>query len=214
MITGYSVQVVDFFYITGFMITVIKVYFILHVTICVSNVMNHCSFCDISLVLELACKDMSIAQQVDFALAIVTFAFPFIITILSHIYIISDILHISSTQGGKKSSTWAPHLTVVIVYCIAMIVVYVQSRTIASFNSNKIISAVYAVLTHMLNPFIYSLRTREVKNAIKKTMGVGQCLLLSWALLPCGRNSVRERMSFLWHLSWFCIFACFIDLDF
>lgn len=101
MITGYCVQWVVFFYMTGFMIAVIKVYFILHVTICVCNVMNHCFFGDISLVLELACKDVSTTQQVDFALAIVTFVFPLTITtILSHIYIVSAILRISPTQGG------------------------------------------------------------------------------------------------------------------
>lgn len=133
---------------------------------------------------------------------------------LPYLHCLCHSVILPSTQGGKKSFTWASHLTVVIVYCIAMIVVYVQSRTIASFNSNKLISAVYAVLTHMLNPFIYCLRNQEVKNAIKKTMGVGQRLLLSWALLPWGRNSVPERMLFQWHLSWLCKLACFIDLDF
>ena len=179
MTTGHCVQLVAFSYMTGFMITVIKVYFISHVTFCGSNVMNH-FFCDISPILKLACKDMSTAELVDFALAIVILVFPLTTTILSYVYIVSTILHIPSTQGRRKAfSTCASHLTVVIIYYTAMIFMYVRPRAIASFNSNKLVSAVYAVLTPMLNPFIYCLRNQEVKNAIKKTVGVGQCFLLS-----------------------------------
>lgn len=179
MTTGYCAQLVAFSYGTGFMITVIKVYFISHVTFCGSNVMNH-FFCDISPILKLACKDMSTAERVDFALAIVILVFPLTTTSLSYGYIVSTILRIPSTQGRKKAfSTCASHLTVVVIYYTAMIFMYVRPRAIASFNSNKLISAVYAVLTPMLNPFIYCLRNQEVKNAIKRTMGGGQCPQLS-----------------------------------
>ena len=179
MTTGHCVQLVAFSYMTGFMVSVFKVYFISHVTFCGSNVMNH-FFCDISPILKLACKDMSTAELVDFALAVVILVFPLATTILSYVYIVSAILRIPSTQGRKKAfSTCASHLTVVIIYYTAMIFMYVRPRAIASFNSNKLISAVYAVLTPMLNPFIYCLRNQEVKNAIKKTVGVGQCFLLS-----------------------------------
>ncbi|XP_077901042.1 olfactory receptor 6B9-like [Ictidomys tridecemlineatus] len=179
MTTGYCVQLVAFSYMTGFMITMIKVYFISHVNFCGSNVMNH-FFCDISPILKLACKDMSTAELVDFALAIVILIFPLTITVLSYVYIVSAILRISSTQGRIKAfSTCASRLTVVIIYYTAMIFMYARPRAIASFNSNKLISAVYAVLTPMLNPFIYCLRNQEVKNAIKKTLWGGKCLLLS-----------------------------------
>ncbi|KFO18397.1 olfactory receptor 6 [Fukomys damarensis] len=179
MTTVYCVQLVALSYVTGFMITVIKVYFISHVTFCGSNVMNH-FFCDISPILKLACKDLSTAELVDFALAIVILIFPLTTTVLSYIYIVSTVLHIPSAQGRNKAfSTCASHLTVVVIYYTAMIFMYARPRAIASFNSNKLISAVYAVLTPMLNPFIYCLRNQEVKNAIKKTLGGGQCLLLS-----------------------------------
>ncbi|XP_007954709.1 olfactory receptor 6-like [Orycteropus afer afer] len=65
MTTGYCMQLVAFSYMTGFMITMIKVYFISHVVFCGSNVLNH-FFCDISPILKLACKDMSTAELVDF----------------------------------------------------------------------------------------------------------------------------------------------------
>ncbi|XP_008849880.1 olfactory receptor 6-like [Nannospalax galili] len=178
MTTSYCMQLMALSYFSGFMVSVVKVYFISHVAFCGSNVMNH-FFCDISPVLKLACKDMSTAELVDFALAIIILVFPLITTVLSYVYIVSAILRIPSTQGRKKAfSTCASHLTVVIIYYTAMIFMYVRPRAIASFNSNKLISAVYAVLTPMLNPFIYCLRNQEVKNAIKKTLGGGQCFPL------------------------------------
>ncbi|XP_037695560.1 olfactory receptor 6-like [Choloepus didactylus] len=179
MTTGYCVRLVAFSYTSGFTVSVIKVYFISHIAFCGSNVMNH-FFCDISPILKLACKDMSTAELVDFALAIVILVFPLFTTVLSYIYIVSTILRIPSTQGRKKAfSTCASHLTVVIIYYTAMIFMYVRPRAIGSFNSNKLISAVYAVLTPILNPFIYCLRNQEVKNALRKAMGGSQCLLLS-----------------------------------
>ncbi|XP_004467016.1 olfactory receptor 6B9-like [Dasypus novemcinctus] len=179
MTTCYCMQLVAFSYMSGFLVSVIKVYFISHVAFCGSNVMNH-FFCDISPILKLACKDMSTAELVDFALAIVILVFPLITTVFSYVYIVSTILHIPSSQGRKKAfSTCASHLTVVIIYYTAMIFMYVRPRAIGSFNSNKLISAVYAVLTPMLNPFIYCLRNQEVKNAMEKTLGGGQCLLFS-----------------------------------
>ncbi|KAL4696530.1 hypothetical protein H8959_002228 [Pygathrix nigripes] len=74
MTIGYCGQLVDFSYMSGFMVSVIKVYFISHVAFCGSNVMNH-FFCDISPILKLACKDMSTAELVDFALAIAILVF-------------------------------------------------------------------------------------------------------------------------------------------
>ncbi|VCW90760.1 unnamed protein product, partial [Gulo gulo] len=107
--TVYCVQLVAFSYVSGF----IKVYFISHVAFCGSNVMSH-FFCDISPILKLACKDMSTAEVVDFALAIVILVFPLITTVLSYVYIVSTILQILSIQGRKKAfSTCASHLTVV-----------------------------------------------------------------------------------------------------
>ncbi|OBS73243.1 hypothetical protein A6R68_12180, partial [Neotoma lepida] len=121
MTTVYCMQLMALSYFSGFMVSVVKVYFISHVAFCGSNVMNH-FFCDISPILKLACKDMSTAELVDFALAIVILVFPLITTVLSYVYIVSTILRIPSTQGRKKAfSTCASHLTVVIIYYTAMI---------------------------------------------------------------------------------------------
>ncbi|CAO2582678.1 Olfactory receptor 6 [Lemmus lemmus] len=169
MTTVYCLQLMALSYFSGFMVSVVKVYFISHVAFCGSNVMNH-FFCDISPILKLACKDMSTAELVDFALAIVILVFPLITTVLSYIYIVSTI--------RKAFSTCASHLTVVVIFYTAVIFMYVRPRAIASFNSNKLISAIYAVFTPLLNPIIYCLRNKEVKDAIRKAIAGGRALSL------------------------------------
>ncbi|XP_053119463.1 olfactory receptor 6-like [Hemicordylus capensis] len=158
-------------WMSGFTISVFKVSFISQLTFCGSNIINH-FFCDISPVLQLACTDMSLAELVDFVLAIIILVFPLCVTVLSYIYIIATILRIPSVTGRNKAfSTCASHLTVVIIYYTAMIFMYVRPKAITSYDSNKLISSVYAVLTPMLNPFIYCLRNTEVKKAIWRTVG-------------------------------------------
>ncbi|XP_051829555.1 olfactory receptor 6-like [Antechinus flavipes] len=169
-------QLTTFSWACGFSIGIIKVYYISRVIFCGNNVLNH-FFCDVSPILKLACKNISMAEMVDFALAIVILIFPFSATVLSYGFIISTVLHIPSAAGQRKAfSTCASHLTVVIIFYMAVIFMYVRPRAIASFNSNKLISAVYAVFTPMLNPIIYCLRNQEVKDAIRKTLSSG------WAL--------------------------------
>ena len=130
----------------------------------------------------------------------------------SPVCIVSTILHIPSTQGREKAfSTCASHLTVVILYYTAMVVMYVQSRAIASFNSNNLSSAVYAALIHTLNPFFYHLRNQKSWMLSKKMWGLASASC--WDLLPWGGNSITARMTFPWHLSQFCILACSVGLD-
>ncbi|XP_074140842.1 olfactory receptor 6B9-like [Sminthopsis crassicaudata] len=169
-------QLTTFSWACGFSIGIIKVYFISRVIFCGNNVLNH-FFCDVSPILKLACKNISMAEMVDFALAIVILIFPFSATVLSYGFIISTVLNIPSAAGQRKAfSTCASHLTVVIIFYMAVIFMYVRPRAIASFNSNKLISAVYAVFTPMLNPIIYCLRNQEVKDGIRKTLSSGWTL--------------------------------------
>nr|XP_016851295.1 PREDICTED: olfactory receptor 6-like isoform X2 [Anolis carolinensis] len=171
MSTRFSIKLAGGSWLSGFTISIFKVSFISQITFCGSNIINH-FFCDISPVLNLACTDMSLAEMVDFVLAIIILVLPLSVTVLSYIYIIATILSISSTTGRNKAfSTCASHLSVVILYYTAMIFMYVRPKAISSYNSNKLISVIYAVLTPMLNPWIYCLRNKEVKKAIWRTMG-------------------------------------------
>ncbi|XP_076769547.1 olfactory receptor 6B1 isoform X1 [Arvicanthis niloticus] len=153
-------------WVIGFGISLAKIYFISRLSFCGPNVINH-FFCDISPVLNLSCTDMSIAELVDFVLALVIFLFPLSITVLSYGCILATVLRMP-TGKQKAFSTCASHLVVVTIFYSATIFMYARPRAIHAFNMNKVISIFYAIVTPALNPFIYCLRNREVKEALKK----------------------------------------------
>ncbi|KAG9462034.1 hypothetical protein GDO78_015060 [Eleutherodactylus coqui] len=149
-------------WMSGFTVTIIKVYFISKLSFCGPNDINH-FFCDISPVLNLACIDMSLAELVDFILALVILLIPLLVTVVSYIFIIYTILNISSIDGRKKAfSTCASHLIVVTIFFSTTLFIYARPKKAKSVDANKLISLFYAVFTPMINPFIYCLRNKEI----------------------------------------------------
>ncbi|XP_030042488.1 olfactory receptor 6B1-like [Microcaecilia unicolor] len=156
-------------WISGFAITMIKISFISRLSFCGVNVINH-FFCDISPVLNLACMDMSLAELVDFILALVILLTPLTVTVVSYIAIVAAILKIPSTTGRKKAfSTCASHLTVVTIFYSATLYIYARPKKISAFDINKLISVLYAVITPVINPIIYCLRNKEVKDVLRNS---------------------------------------------
>ncbi|XP_066483473.1 olfactory receptor 6B1-like [Tiliqua scincoides] len=156
-------------WLTGFLISMLKVFFISRLTFCGPNVINH-FFCDISPLLNLSCTDRTVAEMVDFVFALIILLIPLFVTIISYMCIIGTILHIPTAQGKKKAfSTCASHLTVVFIFYSTVVFMYARPRRIHSFDLNKLVSVVYTIVTPMLNPCIYCLRNQEVKEALKKT---------------------------------------------
>lgn len=155
-------------WLAGFLISMLKVFFISRLTFCGPNAINH-FFCDISPLLNLSCTDRTVAEMVDFVFALIILLIPLSVTIVSYVCIINTILRIPTAQGKRKAfSTCASHLTVVVIFYSATLFMYARPRRIHSFNLNKLVSVVYTIVTPMLNPFIYCLRNQEVKEALKK----------------------------------------------
>ncbi|NXW54809.1 OR6B1 protein, partial [Eurystomus gularis] len=155
---------------SGFSVSLIKISFISQLKFCGPHVINH-FFCDVSPVLNLACTDMSAAEMVDFMMALFILLIPLFITIVSYLLIIMTILHIPNTQSKKKAfSTCSSHLSVVTIFFSATLFMYARPKKIDPFDFNKLVSAVYTIVTPILNPFIYCLRNQEVKRALKKTL--------------------------------------------
>ncbi|KAM6314892.1 olfactory receptor 6B1-like [Aegotheles albertisi] len=155
----------------GFSISLVKVSFISSLPFCGPQVINH-FFCDISPVLNLSCTDISLAETVDFALALVILLVPLVIIIFSYGCILSTILSMSAVHGRRRAfSTCTSHFTVVIIFFSATLFMYARPRRIHPFNLNKIVSVFYAVFTPALNPLIYCLRNKEVKEIMRKVIG-------------------------------------------
>ncbi|KAE8633922.1 hypothetical protein XENTR_v10002147 [Xenopus tropicalis] len=155
-------------WIAGFTVSVIKVYFISRLSFCGPNIINH-FFCDISPVLNLACEDMSLAEFVDFVLALVILLTPLFVTVASYLCIIFTILKIPTNTGRQKAfSTCASHLTVVTIFFSTTVFMYARPKKAKSLDYFKLLSLLYAVFTPMMNPFIYCFRNKEIWGTLKK----------------------------------------------
>ncbi|EHB12380.1 Olfactory receptor 6Y1 [Heterocephalus glaber] len=154
----------------GLMTAMIKIVYIARLHYCGTPHINH-YFCDISPLLNVSCEDSSQAELVDFFLALMVIAVPLCVVVASYATILITILKIPSAQGRQKAfSTCASHLTVVILFYSTTLFTYARPKLMYAYNSNKVVSVLYTVIVPLLNPIIYCLRNREVKEALKKTM--------------------------------------------
>ncbi|XP_039357837.1 olfactory receptor 11L1-like isoform X2 [Mauremys reevesii] len=157
-------------WLSGFLTCVITMWFLSQLTFCAPNEIDH-FFCDFSPMLKLSCSDTSMITLVSFILAFLDLPCPFLLTVTSYVCIIATILRIPSTTGRQKAfSTCSSHLIVVTLFYGTLMTVYLLPKTNTLKALNKVFSVFYTVLTPMLNPLIYSLRNKEVKEALRKVI--------------------------------------------
>ncbi|XP_040197852.1 olfactory receptor 493-like, partial [Rana temporaria] len=134
---------------------------------CGPNVIDHL-FCDFNPLVELSCSDTSKVQTEVTVLCFPVLILPFLVIVISYTYIVSAILKISSFSGRLKSfSTCSSHLTVVVIFYGTLLSAYLIPKKGQSQMINKIMSLLYTVFTPFVNPFIYSLRNKEIKDNLK-----------------------------------------------
>ncbi|XP_044138648.1 olfactory receptor 11L1-like [Bufo gargarizans] len=132
---------------------------------CGPNVIDH-FFCDFDPLLELSCSDTFFLKLEDMILAVPFVVCPFIVILVSYVYIIITILKIPSVTGRQKTfSTCSSHLAVVSLYYGSIIIMYLFPN---KGDVKKILSLLYTVVTPLLNPIIYSLSNRDIRQSSKK----------------------------------------------
>lgn len=154
----------------GVITSSIKLSFIGRLKYCSIDKINH-YFCDISPLLNVSCTDSSMAELADFILALMVIMVPLCIVVTSYIYIISTVLRIPSARGRRKAfSTCSSHLMVVVLFYSTTLFTYSRPKAMYAYSSNKLVSVLYTVIVPLLNPLIYCLRNKEVKDALRKTL--------------------------------------------
>ncbi|XP_069486167.1 olfactory receptor 5AP2-like [Ambystoma mexicanum] len=139
-------------------------------TFCRSRVIGH-FLCDIPPLLALSCSETFLNELVIFAMGILTSIVPLLIIVTSYVFIVSAILKIRSTESRLRTfSTCTSHLACVTLYYGTIFFMYFRPSTSYSLEQDKVASIVYTVLIPLLNPLIYSLRNRDVKEALVRTM--------------------------------------------
>ncbi|XP_063785680.1 olfactory receptor 6F1-like [Pseudophryne corroboree] len=150
----------------GFLLTQITLNFLCQLEFCGPNVIDH-FFCDSGPFVELTCSHTDALQLAFFIVAVPIMVIPFIFIFTSYICVFITILGISSTTGRKKTfSTCSTHLSVVTMYYGTLITIYLVPASGRSLTVNKFISLLYIVITPLFNPFIYSLRSKEMRAII------------------------------------------------
>jgi olfactory receptor len=108
---------------------------------------------------------------VTFFLGIVVGIVSVLVVLISYGYIVAAVLRISSGKGRTKAfSTCVSHLTAVTVFYGSGFFMYMRPHSSYSLNWDKVVSVFYAVVIPMMNPIIYSLRNKEIKNAMRKAV--------------------------------------------
>ncbi|XP_051821815.1 olfactory receptor 1013-like [Antechinus flavipes] len=155
-------------YIGGFVNAIILTSNTFTLNFCGDNVIDD-FFCDVPPLIKLACDVKDSYQEVLYFLLASNVITPTALILASYLFIIAAILRIRSTQGRLKAfSTCSSHLISVTLYYGSILYIYSRPSSSYSLERDKIVSTFYTVLFPMLNPMIYSLRNKDVKEALKK----------------------------------------------
>ncbi|XP_011384578.1 olfactory receptor 6C74 [Pteropus medius] len=155
-------------WLAGFIIIFPPLLIGLQLDFCAANTVDH-FFCDVSPVLQLSCTDTDIVEVMMLLSAILTLLVTLVLVILSYTNIIRTILKIPSSQQRKKAfSTCSSHIVVVSISYGSCIFMYVKPSAKDRVSLNKGIALLITSVAPMLNPFIYTLRNKQVKDAFKR----------------------------------------------
>ncbi|XP_010958056.2 olfactory receptor 2D3-like [Camelus bactrianus] len=158
----------------GFFFSLIHTFFTMSLPYCGPNLVNH-YFCEGPSVRSLACMDTYLIEMVDLVISVFMVAAPLSLILASYIRIAQAILKIKSIQARYKAlSTCASHLTVVTFFYAPGTYIYMRPNSSYSPEQDKQISLFYNVFTALLNPVVYSLRNKDIKEAFLKVMGRGR----------------------------------------
>ncbi|XP_036997514.2 olfactory receptor 5L1-like [Artibeus jamaicensis] len=136
-----------------------------------SNVINH-FFCDLPPLLSLACSDVTMNELLVYIVPTFNEIITIVIILTSYLFILITILRMRSAEGRRKAfSTCTSHLTAIAVLQGTILFTYCRPSSGNNVDADKVASVFYTVVIPMLNPVMYSLRNKDVKEALKKLLG-------------------------------------------
>ncbi|KAM8960661.1 olfactory receptor 6B9-like [Pelodytes ibericus] len=141
-------------------------------TFCSTSEIDHV-FCDFSPLVKISCHSATLSEVVFYLLAWIVILGCFTLIMASYIHIILTVITTSSTSSLRNAfTTCASHFIVVFIYYGTVIFMYVRPSAMISFHADKVVSVFYSALTPFLNPVIYSLRNKEVKEAVNRVFTI------------------------------------------
>ncbi|XP_010311181.2 olfactory receptor 14A16 [Balearica regulorum gibbericeps] len=155
----------------GFLYAVLHTANTFSLPLCQGNVLDQ-FFCEIPQILKLSCSN-SFLREFEVLIFSALLAFVcFVFIVLSYVQIFRAVLRIPSEQGQHKAfSTCPPHLAVVSLFLCTGMFSNLKPPSISSPSLNLVVAVLYAVVPPTLNPLIYSMKNKELKDAVKKLLG-------------------------------------------
>ena len=145
---------------------------------CDSNVIRH-FYCSSLSLIALLCSDTQEIRLIILMFSTFNLVSSLLIVVVFYTLILVIILRMNSAESRNKAlSTFGSHLTVIPVFYGTLFFMYVQPKSSESFDTDKVASLFYTLVIPMLNPMIYSLRKKEVKNAVCRTWNMCANVLL------------------------------------
>ncbi|XP_015103282.2 olfactory receptor 5B2-like [Vicugna pacos] len=157
-------------YVCGFLNASFHAGDIFSLSFCKYNKISH-FFCDVPAVLTLSCSDKHIGEVALVFMSSFNVFFALLTILISYLFIFITILKMQSSQGHQKAlSTCASHLTAISIFYGTVTFMYLQPSSSHSMDTDKLASVFYTMVIPMLNPVVYSLRNKDVRNAFKKVV--------------------------------------------
>ncbi|XP_010611589.1 olfactory receptor 143-like [Fukomys damarensis] len=157
-------------YLMGFAGAMLHTGFMVRLIFCDSNIINH-YMCDILPLLQLSCSSTHVNELVSSVVVGTILIASSLIIFISYTLILFNIIHVSSARGSSKAiSTCGSHIITVVLFYGSGILTYVKPSSAKSVGQGKLFSVFYTLVVPMLNPLIYSLRNKDVKLALKRSL--------------------------------------------
>ncbi|XP_063158876.1 olfactory receptor 6X1-like [Candoia aspera] len=171
MTSGVCLKLAIAAWFAGFFSILSHVIMIANLPYCMSKIINH-FFCDEGPVLKIAGGDVHVIEALGFLITVVVIMSSLLFTLISYLFIICTILRMPSTIRQQRAfSTCASHLIVICILYGSVFFVYLRpTLTNSSFSMMKSVSILYTIVAPVLNPFIYTFRNNEVKEAVWKAL--------------------------------------------
>ncbi|XP_027698961.1 olfactory receptor 11H6-like [Vombatus ursinus] len=172
IMTGrFCVTLISACWVSGFLCYPVPIVLISQLPFCGPNIIDH-FVCDPGPLFSLICVPAPVIKLICYTFNSMIIFGPFLSILGSYTLVLRAVLHVPSRAGRHKAfSTCGSHLVVVSLFYGTLMVMYVSPTSGNPAGMQKIVTLMYSVVTPLLNPLIYSLRNKDMKNALRKVLG-------------------------------------------
>ncbi|XP_078234214.1 olfactory receptor 14I1-like [Pogona vitticeps] len=171
MNTGACIQMAGAAWVSGLLYGVLHTGSIFATTFC-SNIVDQ-FFCELPQLLKISCSTLSVLENVFLVVSFIVAFGCFVFILMTYVQIVTTVLKMPSSQRRQKAfSTCLPHLIVFSMLLFTGTFVYLRPQSHDSSPTNMVFGVIYSVIPPMMNPVIYSMRNKEIKDALSKLLGL------------------------------------------